>query len=368
MVEIWGTGYTFDDVFLVPARSAITPSQVDLSVRWGKRIRLGVPVLSAAMDTLSEAQLAIALARQGGLGVIHRNLEIEAQADEVAAVKGAPVDRQTYPHAATDEGGRLLVGAAIGVGEEGLRRAEALVQAGVDVLVIDTAHGHSQRVVQITARVKERLPQVYLIAGNVATAEGTLELIQAGADAVKVGVGPGSVCTTREVAGVGVPQITALMECAKAARSRGVPLIADGGMKSSGDVVKALAAGAAAVMLGSLLAGVEEAPGEAIQRDGRRYKRYRGMGSQEAMAARVRDRYAQEDALEGKIAAEGISALVPYQGLLSDHLQQLMSGVRSGVGYVGAANIAQLQERARFVIVTPAGRRESRPEGLIAAE
>lgn len=463
-------GLTFDDVLLVPQYSEVLPHEVDVSTYLTKRIKLNIPIVSAAMDTVTEARLAIALAREGGIGIIHRNLPIAKQAEEVERVKksesgmiinpvvvspdtkvaealkimekykisGVPVvdqnrklvgiltnrdlrfikkedynkpvsefmtsenlitapegvtleeaeeifrkykieklpivdsegrikglitikdivKRRKYPNACKDELGRLRVGAAVGTGPETLDRVAALVEAGVDVIVVDTAHGHSKRVIQTVELIKSHYPELDVIAGNVATAEGTKALIEAGADAVKIGVGPGSICTTRIVAGVGVPQITAIMDAASVAREYGVPIIADGGIRYSGDIVKALAAGANAVMLGNLLAGTEEAPGETIYYQGRAYKVYRGMGSLGAMSSRLSsDRYGQEQ-ME-KFVPEGIEGRVPYKGKLADVVYQLVGGLRSGMGYVGARNIKELQEKAKFVRITWAGYRES---------
>ncbi len=461
---------TFDDVLLVPQYSEVLPHEVDVSTYLTRKIKLNIPIVSAAMDTVTEARLAIALAREGGIGIIHRNLTIKRQAEEVEKVKksesgmiispvvvqpdtkvaqalkimekykisGVPVvdenrklvgiltnrdlrfirpedyvkpvsefmtkenlitaregitleeaeeifrkykieklpivdengiikglitikdivKRRKYPNACKDDLGRLRVGAAVGTGEDTLERVSALVEAGVDVVVVDTAHGHSKRVLETVERIKSHFPELDVIAGNVATAEGTKALIEAGADAVKVGVGPGSICTTRIVAGVGVPQLTAIMESSAVAREYGVPVIADGGIRYSGDIVKALAAGASAVMLGNLLAGTEEAPGETIYYQGRAYKVYRGMGSLGAMSSRLSsDRYGQER-ME-KFVPEGIEGRVPYKGKLAEVVYQLVGGLRSGMGYVGARNIKELQEKARFVRITWAGYRES---------
>jgi len=466
---------TFDDVLLVPGYSEVLPAEVDLSTVLHPRLRLNIPVLSAAMDTVTESEMAIALARQGGLGVIHRNMGITEQAAEVDKVKrseagmivnpvtlgpdatlaeaeaimsryrisGVPittedgtlvgiltnrdirfardfsrpvrefmtseglitapegttleeareilhryrieklplVDKQgrlrglitykdilkqeTYPNAAKDEKGRLLVAAAVGVGESALERAQALVDAGVDALVIDTAHGHSARVLETIRALKHHWPDLPLLAGNVVTAEAVVRLAQAGADVVKVGVGAGSICTTRVVAGVGMPQISAIWETAQAAREVGVSIIADGGIKYSGDITKALAAGAHAVMLGSLLAGLEEAPGELIIYEGRHFKSYRGMGSLGAMKGRARDRYASGQGGGDKLVPEGIEGMVPYKGKLADYMFQLMGGLRSGMGYVGAANLKELRENARFTRITNAGLIESHPHDVI---
>jgi IMP dehydrogenase len=462
-------------VLLLPGASAVLPSEADLSTRLTRRITLNIPLLSSAMDTVTEADTAISLARQGGIGILHRNLPIEAQALEVEKVKksesgmiidpvtigpeariadvlqlmeryrisGIPVvegkklvgivtnrdlrfetnlDQKVtevmtkehlvtakvgitleeskallhkyriekllvvdeagnlnglitikdiekirkYPWSCKDEFGRLRVGAAIGVGPDREPRIEALIKAGVDVIVIDTAHGHSWRVIETVEATKRNFPDAELIAGNIATADGARALIKAGVDAVKVGVGPGSICTTRVIAGVGVPQLSAIMECARAAKSADIPLVADGGIKYSGDVTKALAAGADVVMIGSLFAGTEESPGETVIFQGRSYKIYRGMGSVEAMKAGSRDRYCQEDVnLEDKLVPEGIVGRVPSRGKLADVIFQLMGGLRSGMGYVGARTIKELQEKAKFVRISPAGLKESHVHDVI---
>ncbi len=458
---------SFDDVLLLPRYSEVLPRDVSLRTRLTRRITLNIPVVSAAMDTVTEAETAIALAREGGIGVIHKNLSISAQAAEVARVKkseskvidhpvtvhpdnrlsealeamrrhnisGLPVVRDgvlvgilthrdlrfetdldqpvfavmtrdvvtgregisfeeavailrrhrieklplvddqgrlralvtfkdiqkeyRYPHAAKDEKGRLLVAAAVGVGRAGIERAEALVEAGVDLLVVDTAHGHTRGVIQAVREIKRRFPDQEVAAGNVATGEAVTALIEAGADGVKVGIGPGSICTTRVVSGVGVPQVSALWECAAAARDADVPIIADGGIKYSGDITKALAAGAETVMLGNLLAGTDEAPGEVVFYQGRTYKVYRGMGSLGAMRAGSRDRYFQEDVSPEKLVPEGVEGRVPYKGPLAKVVFQLMGGLRSGMGYLGAATIRDLPARARFVRISGSGLRES---------
>ena len=467
--------YTFDDVLLLPSASAVLPSEVDLSTRLTRRIRLSIPLLSAAMDTVTEADTAISLARQGGIGILHRNLSIEAQALEAEKVKksesgmiidpvtigpeasisqvlalmeryrisGIPVvqgprlvgivtnrdlrfetnldqrvkevmtkDRlitapvgitleeskallhkyriekllvvdddynlkglitikdiekiRKYPLSCKDEFGRLRVGGAVGVGPDREERIDALIRAGVDVIVIDTAHGHSRRVVQSVKATKKKFPRVELIAGNVGTGAGARDLIKAGVDAVKVGVGPGSICTTRVIAGVGVPQFSAIRDCAQATKEADIPLVADGGIKYSGDITKALAAGADVVMIGSLFAGTEESPGETVIFQGRSYKIYRGMGSEEAMKAGSRDRYCQEDIdLECKLVPEGIVGRVPSRGRLADVIYQLVGGVRSGMGYVGSRSIPELQTKARFVRISPAGLRESHVHDVI---
>ncbi|MFQ5945971.1 MAG: IMP dehydrogenase [Anaerolineae bacterium] len=372
MAEIWGEGLSFDDVFLVPGRSSVLATDADLSSELGKGVILRAPILSAAMDTVTESEMAMALAGLGGLGVIHRNLDEEEQADQVSRTKAARLDGDSASgadgEAAVDGQGRLLVGAAVGVGPEGLARADAVIEAGVDVLVVDTAHGHAERVLETTAALASRHPQVLLVSGNVATAEAAEDLIAAGCDVVKVGVGPGSVCTTRDVAGVGMPQITAIEQAHSVAGPKGIPVIADGGMKTSGDMVKALAAGATALMVGSLLAGTAEAPGEVLRRDGRRYKAYRGMGSPEATTARLLDRYAQDrEAVGEKLVAEGWAGWAPLRGPVKGVVEPLLAGIRSGMGYVGASSITELHGKARLVRITPAGRRESRPGDIAHA-
>jgi IMP dehydrogenase len=473
-LNVQGEGLTFDDVLLVPCASEVLPRDVDVSTYLTRSLHLNIPLVSAAMDTVTEGALAIAMARQGGIGIIHRNMDIAAQAAEVDLVKrsesgmivrpitlspdhtladandlmaryhisGIPITngegklvgiitnrdllfetdlqrpisqvmttdrlvtgplgttldqaesmlrrhkieklpivdaagylrglitvkdiakRRQFPNAAKDAAGRLLVGAAVGT-QDALARAAALVAAGVDVLVIDTAHGHAAEVVRATAALKRKYPEVQLVAGNVVTAQGTRALIEAGADAVKVGVGAGSICTTRVVSGVGMPQITAIAECAEVAADAGVPIIADGGIKYSGDVVKALAAGASSVMLGSMLAGTDESPGEVILYHGERFKEYRGMGSIGAMRARVAaDRYHQEDVDQvGKLVPEGIEGRVSFKGPLQAVVYQVLGGLRSGMGYTGSATIAELQTKP-FVRITNAGLRESHPHSV----
>ncbi|MCL6451854.1 MAG: IMP dehydrogenase [Acetobacteraceae bacterium] len=462
---------TFDDVLLVPAYSQVLPSEVDVSTRVTRRLRLNVPILSAAMDTVTEARMAIAMAREGGLGVIHRNMPIEKQAGEVDKVKrsehgvitdpfyltpghtirqamelmsryrisGVPIVEDgrlvgiltnrdirfeedfdqpiagvmtreglvtapigttleeakrilarhkieklplvdenfrlrglitikdiekaiRYPNSAKDARGRLLVGAAVGVARDALDRAAALAEAGVDVVVVDSAHGHAQAVLDLVRRIKQRFPDLEVMGGNVATAEGTRALIEAGADSVKVGVGPGSICTTRVVAGIGVPQVTAIYDSACEASRHGVPVVADGGLRFSGDITKALAAGADAVMAGSLFAGTEESPGELEIFQGRSFKVYRGMGSLGAMKEGAADRYFQEG--RGKLVPEGLEGRVPYRGPLAETVFQLVGGLRAGMGYCGARSIQELKTRARFVRITDAGLRESHPHDV----
>jgi IMP dehydrogenase len=465
-------GLTFDDVLLLPARSAVVPADADTRTRLTRRIAINIPIVSSAMDTVTESHMAIALAQQGGMGIIHRNMSVARQAEEVDRVKrsesgmivdpvtidpdqkifealelmkrfrisGVPVtkggklvgiltnrdlrfetrfdlpisdvmtkenlitvavgttleDAQAilhrhrvekllvvdeqynlkglitvkdiqkklkYPNAAKDEHGRLRVAAAIGSGSDFLERAQELVAKKVDVLAIDTAHGHSERVLEAAAAIKKAFADVDLIAGNVATFEGARDLIRLGVDGIKVGVGPGSICTTRVVSGAGVPQISAIMEAARAARDAGVPVISDGGIKFSGDVTKAIAAGAASVMIGSLFAGTDESPGETILYQGRTFKSYRGMGSMGAMSQGSSDRYAQDP--NSKLVPEGIEGRVPYKGPLAELVYQLVGGLKSGMGYCGCANIAELQEKARFIRITAAGLRESHVHDVI---
>jgi IMP dehydrogenase len=465
---------TFDDVLLVPGRSEVLPHEVDLSVTLTPGVKLSIPLFSAAMDTVTEARLAIALAREGGVGIIHRNLSPEQQAEEVDKVKrsesgmivdpitlgpdatlgdaeaimskyhisGVPItengnhlvgiltnrdvrfvtdmelpihrlmtpasrlvtaavgttledavhilqehrieklplvdgegalkglitvkdimNRRDFPRRSTDARGRLMCGAAIGVGDSALERLAALAEKGLDLAVVDTAHGHTAAVLSTVERVRARYPHLALVAGNVVTAHGTRDLILAGADIVKVGVGAGSICTTRVVTGAGMPQITAIQACAAEARARGAAIVADGGIKYSGDITKALAAGADAVMLGSLLAGLEEAPGELVIYEGRHFKEYRGMGSLGAMKGLARDRYGTGQG-GGKHVPEGIEGQVPYRGMLADYVLQLMGGLRSGMGYVGARDLAELRQKAQFVRITHAGLIESHPHSV----
>lgn len=464
-------GLTFDDVLLVPAASEILPKGVDLSTRLTKKIRLNVPLMSAGMDTVTESRMAVAMAREGGIGVIHKNMSIEKQALEVDRVKrsehgvisdpfylspdspisealllmeryrisGVPITEngrlvgiltnrdlrfekdfskpvhmvmtrenlitapvgttlnqakeilqnykveklpivdeefnlrglitikdiekaRQYPNSAKDVKGRLLVAAAVGVSNDTMERVDALFNSSVDVIVVDTAHGQSRGVIDTVYSIKSKYPGLEVVAGNVATAEGTRDLIEAGADCVKVGIGAGSICTTRVVAGAGVPQVTAIYECAGEAQKYGVPIIGDGGIKYSGDITKAIAAGADVVMVGSLLAGTEESPGDIEIYQGRSYKVYRGMGSLGAMKEGSKDRYFQED--QKKLVPEGVEGRVPYKGSLAEAVFQLMGGLRAGMGYCGVRNIEELKTRTRFMRITPAGLRESHPHDV----
>jgi len=348
-------GLTYDDVLLLPDASEVVPSEVNTATRLTRNISLAIPLVSSAMDTVTESAMAIAMAKVGGIGIIHRNLPIEEQVTHVKLVKNVGI-----------------AGAAVGVGDDGFARAKALIEAGVDVVVVDTAHGHHRAVLDAISRIKKFSPTTEIIGGNVATRAGAQALINAGADAVKVGVGPGSICTTRVVAGVGVPQITAILEASKACIKAGIPLIADGGLQYSGDIVKALVAGADCVMLGSLLAGCDESPGELVTIDGRKYKAYRGMGSLGAMQSRgeqksySKDRYLQDDVLsEDKLVPEGIEGKVTYRGSLAHVVHQLVGGLRSGMGYAGAADIAYLRREGRLIQITAAGLQESHPHDVL---
>lgn len=359
-------GLTFDDVLLIPAESHVLPNEVNLSVQLAKNIKLNVPFLSAGMDTVTENSMAIAMALQGGLGVIHKNMTIQDQANEVATVKGVDLTGN-FDKAAVDDQKRLLVAAAVGVTSDTFERAQALLDAGVDAIVIDTAHGHSAGVLRKIKEIRDHFPEATLIAGNVATGEGAKALYEAGVDVVKVGIGPGSICTTRVVAGVGVPQITAIYDAAAVARKYGKTIIADGGIKYSGDIVKALAAGGNAVMLGSMFSGTTEAPGEIFEDHGQKYKSYRGMGSMAAMSQShgSSDRYFQGGVNEAnKLVPEGIEARVEYKGDVTDIIFQLVGGLRSGMGYTGAADIQTLTDNAQFVQISNAGLVESHPHDV----
>lgn len=395
---------TFDDVLLVPAWSAVHPRDVDVRTRFSRRIALNLPVVSSAMDTVTESGLAIALARAGGLGVIHKNLAIGEQCAQVDRVKRsesgasagpatapsatapsatAPGDPRAIPQedrleqsrrrppACTDALGRLRVAAAIGAGGDVLERAAELVRAGVDALVVDSAHAHSSGVMKVAGAVRERFPDVDLVVGNVGTFEGARAVADLGADAVKVGMGPGAICTTRVVSGAGMAQITAVLEAARALEGRDLPIIADGGIKYSGDLVKALAAGAHSAMIGSLFAGAAESPGETVLLEGRSYKVYRGMGSLAAMAAAQgsRERYFQDDTGElAKLVPEGIEGRVPFKGPLEPLVFQLLGGLRAGMGYCGVGSIEELRTLTRFVRISPAGLRESHPHDIIMTQ
>lgn len=356
-------GYTFDDLLLVPAYSQVVPAKVVLTTQLTSKIVLKIPVVSAAMDTVTEDRMAIALAKAGGLGFIHKNLSVQQQAQMVRNVKEAALD--LTQDAAVDGNGRLLVGAAVGVGEKNIERVKALVEAGVDIIAVDSAHGHSIGVIETVKTIHDLYPQLDLVGGNIVTAEAAIALIEAGANVVKVGVGPGSICTTRVVAGVGVPQLTAVNDVYQVAKERKVGIIADGGIKFSGDVVKALAAGADVVMMGGLLAGCEETPGEILDVYGKKVKTYVGMGSLSAMQRGSSDRYFQGGQTElKKLVPEGIEATVPYKGPIADVLYQMMGGLRSGMGYCGCETVESLKVNARFVKITNAGLKESHPHDV----
>ncbi|MDD3225279.1 MAG: IMP dehydrogenase [Clostridium sp.] len=473
MAVILKRAYTFDDVLLMPNKSEVLPRDTDVSTHLTKKIKLNIPLMSASMDTVTESKMAIAMAREGGIGIIHKNMSIEEQADEVDRVKrqengvitnpfslgpsntieealtlmakyrisGVPVTVdgklvgiitnrdivfetnykraisevmtkdnlitakegttieeaknmlkkhkieklplvdesynlkglitikdiekvKAFPKAAKDEQGRLLCGAAVGVTKDMMDRVDALVKVHVDVITIDTAHGHSEGVLEAVKTVKDKYPDLQIIAGNIAVADAVRDLAKAGADAVKVGIGPGSICTTRVVAGVGVPQLTAVMDCVEAAKEYGIPVIADGGIKYSGDIVKALAAGAKVTMMGSLFAGCDEAPGETEIYQGRSYKVYRGMGSLAAMANGSKDRYFQEGNSNKKLVPEGVEGRVPFKGSVLDTIYQMLGGIRSGMGYLGAKTLDDLYENAKFVVQTSAGLKESHPHDI----
>lgn len=471
-------GLAFDDIFLIPQKSNILPKNVDLSTRFTPKIKLNIPIISSPMDTVTESQMAIVIAREGGIGIIHRNLPIEKQVEEVDRVKrsemgvitkpftlgpkatvrdaeelmskyhisGVPIvdnkntlvgiltnrdirfvedesvrvsklmtsknlitapegtsleeaqeilhqhrieklplvnnnsklkglitvkdilKKKQFPAASKDKKGRLLVGAAIGVGKNMEERVEALYQVEVDVLVIDSSHGHSENIIKATRKIKDTYPDLELIVGNVATTEATLELIEAGADAIRVGIGPGSICTTRLVSGIGVPQITAILDCSNAATKKDIPVIADGGIRYSGDITKALACGASTVMLGNLLAGTDESPGEIVWEQGKRYKGYRGMGSISAMK-NGSERYPQEfKNVTAKLVPEGVEVKVPYKGPLSETIWQLIGGLKSGMGYLGAKDIKTLQEKAEFIKITSASLSKTHPHDVFITE
>lgn len=374
-MSLWETkfakkGLTFDDVLLIPAESHVLPNEVKLDTKLAPNLQLHIPLISAGMDTVTEGNMAIAMAENGGLGVIHKNLSIEAQVDEVKKAKGKTVD-PNLPHPAVDNQGRLLATAAVGVTSDTFERAESLLEAGADAIVIDTAHGHSAGVLRKIKEIREHFPNATLIAGNVATGEGTAALFDAGVDVVKVGIGPGSICTTRIVAGVGVPQITAIYDAASVAQKYGKKIIADGGIKYSGDVVKALAAGGNAVMLGSMFSGTTEAPGTIFTNEGKQFKSYRGMGSVGAMSQQhgSSDRYFQGGVNEAnKLVPEGVEALIPYKGDVSNIIYQIDGGLRAGMGYVGASTIEELIENSQFVQITNAGLRESHPHDVQMAK
>lgn len=353
---------TFDDVLLVPQYSKITPDMADVSTKLTNTFKMNVPFLSAAMDTVSEHKLVTALALAGGLGVIHKNMSIADQAKEVEMVKNYEFDNEKNKRVLIDKKGRLCVGAAIGVTADMMDRVHALMDAGVDVFVLDSAHGDSKNIINAIKKLRLEYPSMELIAGNVATYEGALDLMKAGASAVKVGMGPGSICTTRIIAGIGVPQLQAVMDCARASKEMNVPIIADGGIKYSGDVVKALAAGANTVMLGGLFATCEEAPGDIYESNGKKYRTYRGMGSIEAMAKGSTDRYFQTG--HKKFVAEGVQGIVEVKTTVEELVFQLIGGLKAGMGYCGSKDISTLQEKGTFIKITNNALLESHPHDI----
>ena len=357
-------GLTYDDLLLVPQKSEVVPAEVDTSAYLTPKIKLNIPLVSAAMDTVTESRLAIALARVGGIGMIHKNMSVGAQAEQVKLVKEAEVGDN--PKASLDSKGRLLVGAAVGVGANTMERVEALLQAGADVITVDSAHGHSKNILRVVAEMRATYPDLQIIAGNIVTKEAAEDLIEAGANTVKVGIGPGSICTTRVVSGVGMPQASAVDEVATYCADKGVCVIADGGLKYSGDIVKALALGADTVMLGSLLAATLESPGEVHEEaNGKKFKTYVGMGSLAAMKRGSADRYFQKSTTSiEKLVPEGIEAKVPYSGTVEEVAYQLVGGLKSGMGYCGAKDLMALRKNAHFVQITNAGLRESHPHDV----
>ncbi|RJR16126.1 guanosine monophosphate reductase [Candidatus Microgenomates bacterium] len=343
---------TYDDVLLLPNYSEVTPSKTDISVQLTEKISLKIPVIASPMDTVCESALAIAIGKLGGIGIIHRNLTIEQQSDEVKKV--------------ATEG--LLAAAAVGTGTDFEERVAALVKAGSQILCIDSSHGHTKHVIEATRFIKEKYSEITVISGNTATYDGTKALFEAGADIVRVGMGPGSICTTRVMSGMGVPQLTAVIESVRAAQEAKKSLIADGGIRTSGDITKALAAGATVVMLGSLLAGTDEAPGEIVEKNGNKFKSYRGMGSVGAMSKGSAARYGQQGKQAKDMVAEGVEGLVPYRGPLADHINQLIGGLRAGMGYLGAKNLSELTQNAKFIKITQASLTESHPHSLLITD
>lgn len=359
-------GYAFDDLLLVPKASNILPKEVQLKTKLTNTISLNIPILSAAMDTVTDHKMAIAMAQLGGLGIIHKNFSLIQQAQEVVLTKQKEVDFNSYPNAVVDDHQKLLVGAAVGICDDTLSRVATLIKYGVDIICLDTAHGHSKYVVEVLRKIKKNY-QIPVIVGNIATAEAASILIEQGADCLKVGVGPGSICTTRIVSGVGVPQLTAIMDVASVAKKNNIPIIADGGIKNSGDIVKALAAGANCVMLGSLIAGCDETPGDIIEMgDGQLFKTYRGMGSTEAMKAGSSDRYFQSNA--AKYVPEGVSGFKEYLGSLNDVLFNLLGGIRSGMAYCGSIKIDVLHNVSEFIEQSSAGLNESYPHDIVLTD
>lgn len=363
--KIIETAITFDDVLLVPAYSEILPNQVSLKSRLSDKITLNIPIVSAAMDTVTELDMAIALAKIGGLGFIHKNMSIEAQASQINQVKCYKNTFQ-YPNSNKDKEGKLVVGAGVGIGIDTMDRTSALVEVGVDIIAVDSAHGHSKGVLDKIKEIRQNFPNLDIVGGNIVTAEAAEDLINAGANILKVGVGPGSICTTRVVAGVGVPQLSAIYNVYEIANKHNIAVIADGGIKLSGDIVKAIASGASAVMLGALLTGTDEATGEEIIFQGRKFKSYQGMGSLSAMQRGGKERYFQSEAK--KFVPEGIEGKVPYKGKLEDVVFQLTGGLRAGMGYCGAKDIISLQQDSKMVKITNSGLKESHPHDVIITQ
>jgi IMP dehydrogenase len=355
---------TYDDVLLVPQFSEILPSDIDLKSELLPGLFLHTPILSSAMDTVTENRMAIEMALNGGLGVIHKNMDIDRQVEQLSAVKSYQYDTKKFSNASTDEQGRLLVACATGVGTEGYDRAVSLIKNACDIIVLDTAHGHSARVGETIKRIKSDYPQVRIIGGNIATAQACQFLVDCGADAVKIGVGPGSICTTRIIAGIGFPQLQSLLNCSEYCRNNNIPMIADGGIKYSGDIVKALAAGSSAVMLGSLLAGTDESPGDKIEMNGKIYKSYRGMGSLPAMKKGSKERYGQDNVTDKKLVPEGVEAGVEYKGSVKDILGQLIGGIKSGMGYLGVSKLSNLYAHSRFIKLSANGLAENHPHSV----
>ena len=358
--------YSFDDVLIEPSYSNIIPKEADITTRLTKKITLKIPLISAAMDTVTEHEMAIKMALFGGIGAIHKNLSIDLQCKEVSKVKKHKVDILNDQKACVDDDNNLRVVAAVGTGEDAIQRVEALMKVNVDAIAIDTSHGHSQNVIDTIKEIKKLYPQAEIIAGNIATKDAALALLYAGADTLKVGIGPGSICTTRIVSGIGVPQLSAILEVAQICKTKDSFLIADGGIKFSGDLVKAIAAGADCVMLGSLLAGTDVTPGEIISIDNKKYKKYRGMGSVEAMKSGSADRYFQKG--ETNLVPQGVEGYIEYKGVVNDVVTQLLGGLTSAMGYTGNKTIEQMKKNCRFIKITPAGMRESHIHSLDQSE
>lgn len=363
MSKIIGEGLTFDDVLLVPQFSKVVPLQTSLATNLTKNIKLNIPIIASPMDTICEHEMAIKMATLGGIGIIHKNLTVEQQAEEVLKVKAFKVSDEDKD-AVVDKDGKLLVGASVSIGSDFKDRSLKLYESGIDVIVIDSAHGHSKNIIDAVHFVKENCPDLDIIAGNIATREAAISLIDAGVDAIRVGIGPGSICTTRVIAGVGVPQITAIMDVYEACAYTDCKIIADGGIKTSGDVCKAIGAGASTVMLGNMLAGTTETPGEIVEVDGVKYKSFVGMGSLVAMKRGSSERYFQNAKEQSKLVPEGIESLVKYKGDVADIIFQICGGLRSGLGYNGAKNILELTQKAKFIKISNSGLNESHPHSL----